>query len=128
MISRRRLLSTSVALAAATIAAPRIGMAQSARVLKFVPQADLALLDPVQSTGLVIRHHGMLVFDTLYGVDEQLRPHPQMAEGHAVENDGLLWRITLREGLRFHDGEPVLARDCVASIKRWGLATPSACR
>ena len=120
MISRRRLLSTSAALAAASIAAPRIAAAQSARVLKFVPQADLALLDPVQSTGLVIRHHGMLVFDTLYGVDEQLRPQPQMAAGHVIENGGLLWRITLRDGLRFHDGERVLARDCVASIRRWG--------
>lgn len=120
MITRRALVSQAAALAAASVAAPRIATAQSAKVLKFVPQADLALLDPVQSTGLVIRHHAMLVFDTLYGVDEQLRPQPQMAQGHTVENDGLLWRITLRDGLKFHDGERVLARDCVASIKRWG--------
>jgi len=120
MITRRSLIARTVATAAATIAAPRLAASQSARVLKFVPQADLALLDPIQSTGLVIRHHALLVFDTLYGVDEQLRPQPQMAQGHVVENGGLVWRITLRDGLRFHDGERVLARDCVASIKRWG--------
>lgn len=120
MITRRSLIAQTAATAAATIAAPRLAASQSARVLKFVPQADLALLDPIQSTGLVIRHHALLVFDTLYGVDEQLRPQPQMAQGHVVENGGLVWRITLRDGLRFHDGERVLARDCVASIKRWG--------
>ena len=43
-----------------------------------------------------------------------------MAAGHLVENDGKQWTITLREGLRFHDGEPVLARDAVASILRFG--------
>lgn len=120
MITRRSLMAGTAGAAALSIAAPRLSSAQNARVLKFVPQADLALLDPVQSTGLVIRHHALMVFDTLYGVDEQLRPHPQMAEGHVVENDGLLWRITLRSGLKFHDGEPVRARDCVASIRRWG--------
>ncbi|POR51906.1 ABC transporter substrate-binding protein [Bosea psychrotolerans] len=120
MITRRSLIGQTAATVAAAIAAPRLAASQSARVLKFVPQADLALLDPIQSTGLVIRHHALLVFDTLYGVDEQLRPQPQMAQGHVVENGGLVWRISLRDGLRFHDGERVLARDCVASIKRWG--------
>nr|WP_231714678.1 ABC transporter substrate-binding protein [Enhydrobacter aerosaccus] len=114
-------MSQVASMAAATLAAPNLASAQSSKTLRFVPQADLALLDPVQSTGLVIRHHALLVFDTLYGVDEQQRAQPQMVQGHVVENDGLLWRLTLREGLKFHDGQKVLARDCVASIKRWGV-------
>jgi len=114
MIGRRTLLGS-----AGAMAGPALASAQNQRVLKFVPQADLALLDPVQTTGLVTRNHGMLVFDTLYGVDMELRAHPQMVEGHVVENDGLLWKLTLRPGLKFHDGEPVRARDCVASIRRW---------
>ncbi|UFN47714.1 ABC transporter substrate-binding protein [Roseomonas sp. OT10] len=113
---RRRTLLASSAL----LAAPRLAKAQAPRVLRFVPQADLALLDPVQTTGLVTRNHGMLVFDTLYGADLQQVARPQMAEGHTVSEDGRLWRIRLREGLRFHDGTPVLARDCAASIERWG--------
>lgn len=89
-------------------------------MLRFAPQADLAILDPIATTGFVTRNHAFLVFDTLYGWDEQYRAQPQMVEGHAVEADGRTWTMTLREGLRFHDGEPVRARDVVASLKRWG--------
>lgn len=106
--------------AAALIAAPGIARAQGASVLKFAPQADLAILDPIISVGYVTRNHGMLVFDTLYGADANNRAHPQMVEGHLVEQDGLQWTLTLREGLKFHDGSPVLARDVVASLRRWG--------
>src|SRR3978361_459087 len=59
------------------------------------------------------------VVDTLYGLDNDYVPRPQMLGGHTVEPDGLLWTLRLRDGLRFHDGTPVLARDCVASIRRW---------
>ena len=66
------------------------------------------------------RDHALMVYDTLYGLDDALRPQPQMADGHVVDPDGLRWTITLRPGLVFHDGARVLARDCVASIRRWG--------
>ena len=112
---RRTLLAATVALAA-----PAAVRAASASTLKIVPTSDLAALDPVWTTAPVVRNHGYMVFDTLYGTDAQLRIQPQMAAGHLVENDGKQWTITLREGLRFHDGEPVLARDAVASIRRFG--------
>lgn len=88
-------------------------------VLHYVPEADLNILDPVWSTSTIVAAYAHMVYDTLYGLDRDYNPQPQMAEGHAVGDDGLLWTIRLREGLRFHDGEPVLARDCVASIRRW---------
>ncbi len=68
---------------------------------------------------LVTRNHAYLVYDFLYGIDDAARPHPQMAAGHVIEDDGKTWKITLREGLHFHDGEKVLARDAVASLNRW---------
>ncbi|RVT98606.1 ABC transporter substrate-binding protein [Rhodovarius crocodyli] len=102
---------------AATLSAP--AGAQPAKVVKFVPQADLALLDPVFTTGLVTRNHGFLVYDQLYGLDDSFNPQPQMVDGHVIEDDGKTWKLTLRDGLRFHDGTPVLARDAVASINRW---------
>lgn len=114
---RRR---TFLAGSAAAVAAPRFVRADSATTLRFVPQSDLTLLDPVQTTGAVTRNHGFLVYDQLYGVDENLKPQPQMAEGHAIDDDGKRWSIKLRDGLKFHDGTPVLARDCVASVQRWG--------
>ena len=61
-----------------------------------------------------------MVFDTLYASDHAFSPQPQMAAGHVTEDDGRTWKITLRDGLLFHDGNKVLARDCIASIKRWG--------
>ena len=114
---RRR---TVLATIAGALAAPRLLRSQPLRILRFVPQADPAILDPIVTTGLVTRNHGFLIYDTLYGVDEQFRPQPQMVDGHTVDQDGLLWTMTLRPGLRFHDGTPVLGRDVVASLRRWG--------
>ncbi|MBR0680884.1 ABC transporter substrate-binding protein [Roseomonas eburnea] len=115
-MKRRDFLATAAA-GAASLSVP--AGAQQRKVVRFVPQADLALLDPVFTTGLVTRNHGFLVFDQLYGLDDDFMPQPQMVEGHVIENDGRTWKLTLRDGLRFHDGTPVLARDAVASISRW---------
>jgi peptide/nickel transport system substrate-binding protein len=114
---RRR---TFLASAAAALAAPTLARGEASQVLKFVPQADLAVLDPVWTTTYQTRDHGFLVFDTLFGLDGHYRSQPQMAEGAVSEDDGKTWRITLRRDLSFHDDTPVLARDCVASIRRWG--------
>ncbi|MBR0647080.1 ABC transporter substrate-binding protein [Plastoroseomonas hellenica] len=119
-MQRRQFLHAAAAsLAAAPFAAPRIARAQDQRVLRFVPYADVAVVDPIWTTAYATRTHALAVFDTLYGTAADFSVHPQMVAGHAVEDDGRLWRLTLREGLRFHDGAPVLARDCVASIRRW---------
>ena len=99
--------------------APAFAQGSAARTLRFIPQSNLASVDPIWSTAVVVRNHGLMVWDMLYGLDAQYRVRPQMAEGHSVSDDGLTWNIRLREGLRFHDGEAVRARDCVASILRW---------
>jgi peptide/nickel transport system substrate-binding protein len=120
-MKRRDLLKLGAgAVAVPALAAPRLAKAETERVLRFIPQSDLAVLDPVWTSVYVTRNHGYLVFDTLYGQDSAYRAQPQMVEGATTDKDGTLWRLTLREGLLFHDGTPVLARDCVASIKRWG--------
>ena len=115
MIKRRSFLAATAA--ASVLARP--ALAQGGQKLIFVPQGNLVSLDPVWTTATVTRNFAFLVYDTLYGLDAKLGVHPQMAEGHSVEDDGLRWTIRLREGLRFHDNEPVLARDCVASLARW---------
>lgn len=96
-------------------------MAQGGRasVLRFVPQSDLTTVDPVTTTAYITRHHALMVFDQLYRLDAQLKPQPQMVEGHTIEDAGKLWTFRLRDGLKFHDGEPVRGRDCIASIRRW---------
>ena len=117
-MQRRTLLGTA---AAAMLARPALVRAQSATTLKFVPYADLALLDPAVSA-FVTRNHVLMVFDTLFAWDEAGVAQPQMLAGHTVAPDGLTWTLTLRDRLRFHDGTPVLARDAVASIRRWWVA------
>ena len=111
-------------LLAAALATPSLAAAQNRSTVRFVPQADLTLLDPVFNTALVTRNHGFLVFDQLYGLDDTLQPQPQMVEGHVVGDDGRTWTMTLRDGLVFHDGSKVLARDAVASIERWAKNDP----
>lgn len=123
-MKRRDFMKAALAATAGGVSMPQLLRAQGQRTLSFVPQSDLALLDPVQTTGLVTRNHGVMVFDTLYGMDETYTPHPQMLDGHVISQDGLRWTLTLREGLKFHDGEPVRARDAVASIKRWWQRDP----
>jgi peptide/nickel transport system substrate-binding protein len=112
-LSRRTLL-------AAALAAPAITRAESERTLRFIPHADLASLDPMWTTADIARNHGNMVYDQLYGFDAAFVPYPQMLAGHTIEDDGTTWVLTLRDGLKFHDNQPVLARDCAASIKRWG--------
>src|SRR5438445_5737522 len=115
---RRELLTTGIA-TAATLAMPRLAGAARANTLVFVPTSDLAVLDPIVTFNRPTRNYAYLVFDTLYGIDTNWQAQPQMAAGHEVEDDGLTWHLKLREGLRFHDKEPVLARDVVASIRRF---------
>lgn len=120
---RRNLMQGAGAIAAAT-ALPRFAIGQPARVMRFIPQSDIGVLDPIFTTAYVTRNHGLLVWDTLYGVDHEFKPQPQMVEGHVVADDGKRWTLTLRPGLKWHDGTPVLARDCVASIQRWQKRDP----
>ena len=114
MMQRRALLA-----GAGALALPAIARAEAARVIKFTPEADLAILDPIWTTASQTTQHSFLNYDTLWGQDAEYRPQPQMLDGHTVEAEGKLWRLTLRDGLKWHDGSPVLARDCAASIRRW---------
>ena len=111
-------------LIAATMAAPAYAQPTAARTIRVIPQANLTSLDPVWTTAVVTRNHGFLVYDQLCAQDSAGEIRPQMAEGWALAEDRLTLTFTLRDGLRFHDGEPVLAKDCVASIRRWARRDP----
>lgn len=114
---RRRMFTAGVA---ASLAMPSIGKGAAASPLKFIPQSDLTILDPIVTTVYTARNHGYMVFDTLFGMDSNYQMQPQMLQSYSVEDNGLRWKLTLRDGLMWHDGEKVLAKDCVASVRRWG--------
>jgi len=112
-MSARRLVAAVAALFAFA------GSAGAETVLKVSLHSDLKIIDPIWTTALISTHYGYLVYDTLFSVDEQLKPQPQMVDKWSVSDDKLTWTFTLRDGLEWHDGQPVTAADCVASIKRW---------
>ncbi|MFC5396086.1 ABC transporter substrate-binding protein [Bosea vestrisii] len=117
MPTRRAFIAGTAA--AFAVSKPNIGRGADKNVIKFVPQGDLAVVDPIWTTATVTRNHAFLAYDTLFGQDESYKAQPQMAEGALAEADGKTWTIKLRDGLTFHDGTPVLAKDCVASLNRW---------
>ncbi|UCF95374.1 MAG: ABC transporter substrate-binding protein, partial [Desulfobacterales bacterium] len=89
-------------------------------VLKVNLDSALNQLDPIWTTAYIVRSHGFMVYDTLFGLDADFKVQPQMVETYTVSADGMEYSFTLRDGLKWHDGTPVTSKDCVASIKRWG--------
>lgn len=120
MLRRRNVLQASVL--APLAVTDRWGSAevQTRTVIRAVPEGDLKVLDPIWTTAYITRNHGYKVWDTLFALDEQNRPQPQMVDTYSVSDDQLIYTFRLRANLLWHDGAPVRATDCVASIRRWG--------
>jgi peptide/nickel transport system substrate-binding protein len=97
-----------------------VGASAQEITMRSVPIGNLQVLDPIWSTAYSTRNHAYLVWDTLFAMDANNAIQPQMVDTWKTSDDGLTWTFTLREGLLWHDGSPVKAEDCVASIKRWG--------
>src|SRR5215471_19073907 len=93
--------------------------AQNKIVIRSVPIGNLKVVDPIWTTAYITRNHAYMVWDTLFSLDAQNRPQPQMVDTYHVSDDQLTYTFKLREGLKWHDGTPVRAADCVASLKRW---------
>jgi peptide/nickel transport system substrate-binding protein len=119
-ITRRDFALTATAAALASSIPHRAARAASdSKTLRFIAQSDLRVLDPIWTTAYISRNHGYMVYDTLFAIDEEFAPHPQMVGDFSVSDDKLSYHFTLRDGLGFHDGSPVRGADCVASLKRW---------
>ena len=119
-MKRRSLVSLSaIAALSAAMLAPMVVHAQ-AKTLRVVPHANVTILDPIWSTAFVTRNHGYMIYDTLFGTDENAKVKPQMVESWTESPDKRLWTFKLRKGLEFHDGKPVTGEDVIASLTRWG--------
>ena len=113
----RRLATTIWALALAS--APAAALAGSPLTLRLIAQADLRVLDPIWTTATITRNYGYMIYDTLFALDSDFAPRPQMIDRWTVSDDKLTYTFTLRDGLKFSDGQPVRSADCIASLKRW---------
>ena len=120
--SRRSVLKAGAAAAALVgVGAPHLTRAQAKppRQARMVPQGDLNILDPIWTTQNMAAYHGAMMYDTLYGIDANFVPQPQMVGKTDISADRKTYTMELRPGLKWHDGTAVTARDCVASIRRW---------
>ncbi|RXH29718.1 peptide ABC transporter substrate-binding protein [Bradyrhizobium nanningense] len=123
-ISRRDLIRTGV-VAGAAVSIPSVLRAQAtptaARTVRMVMgSGDLRVFDPIYTTATITNHHGAAIYDTLFSLDSKFMPRPQMVEKWRISEDKKTYIFELRDGLGWHDGTPVTAADCVASIRRWG--------
>lgn len=110
----RTLMASAAALALAVSS-----FAAQAQTFKAAMHSDLKVLDPIWSGAYIVRNYGYMVYDTLFAMDENFAIKPQMVDKWTTSPDGLTWTFTLRDGLEWHDGKPVTAEDCIASLKRW---------
>jgi len=122
-IAREALLAAALG-AGIFVVASSAHAQSSGKTIRFIAQADLRSLDPIWTTAYITRNHGYMVYDTLFALDKDLKPQPQMVDKYSVSDDRLKYSFTLRDGLKWHDGQPVTAADCVASIQRWGKRDP----
>ena len=104
---RARAPSSSIWPSRACLAAPALAQPKT---IKAVMHSDLKVLDPIWTTANIVRNHGYMVWDTLFAMDEKLRPQPQMVDAWSLSDDRLTYTFTLRDGLKWHDGKPVTSR------------------
>jgi peptide/nickel transport system substrate-binding protein len=117
---KRPAMAAALSVAALSVALTSQAFA-AGKTITAVMHSDLRIIDPLFTTAYITRDHGYMVFDTLLATDSSFKITPQMADWK-VSDDKLTYTFTLRDGLKWHDGAPVTAEDCVASLKRWGKA------
>jgi peptide/nickel transport system substrate-binding protein len=115
----KRLVRLVVLVLVALVSLRCMASAEDKKIIRAVPIGDLKVLDPIWTTAYITRNHAYMVWDTLFSLDAENRPQPQMVDTYTVSDDKLTYTFKLRDGLKWHDGTPVRAADCVASIRRW---------
>ncbi|MCC8980791.1 ABC transporter substrate-binding protein [Bradyrhizobium acaciae] len=119
---KRHTLAVALSALALSLAPHELSFAPQAmaadKTITAVMHSDLRVIDPILTTAYITRDHGYMVYDTLVATDSNFKIQPQMADWK-VSDDKLTYTFTLRDGLKWHDGTPVTAEDCVASLKRW---------
>src|SRR6476646_9758180 len=116
---KRPTISAALSVLALSVALTSQAFAAGGKTITAVMHSDLRVIDPGFTTAYITRDHGYMVYDTLLATDSSFKVQPQMADWK-VSDDKLTYTFTLRDGLKWHDGAPVTAEDCVASLKRWG--------
>lgn len=112
---RTSLLST--VLAAGLIGAAAPASAQEDDTLRMVIAAPMQVLNPQRITSVLAASVLKLAVEQLTIVGTEGTVQPLLAESWEVEEGGLSWLVTLREGVIFHDGTPFDAEAAVANFE-----------
>ena len=115
---KRPIMAAALQVLALSLALTSQVFAAGGKTITAVMHSDLRVIDPGFTTAYITRDHGYMVYDTLLATDSSFRIQPQMADWK-ISDDKLTYTFALRDGLKWHDGAPVTAEDCVASLKRW---------
>src|SRR3977135_1092301 len=121
--TRRRFVQGTLAATALT-AAPGLVRAQTpsrAKTIRAVMQGDLRSLAPIWTPANIPAYHGAMIYDTLFALDAEQRPQPQMVGKFGRSDDKLTYTFELRDGLKFHGGAGARPHCRVASIRRWAV-------
>src|ERR1700675_1394184 len=120
ILTRARRVFAAMLLVAIALAVGPAAAQSTGKTIRSIARADLRSLDPIWTTAYITRNYGYMVYDTLFAVDKDLKPQPQMVDTWKISDEKLTYTFTLRDGLKWHDGAPVTSADCIASIARWG--------
>lgn len=76
-------------------------------------------LDPHSVTDVSTRDISQHMFEPLVTLNSSLEVEPMLAESYEVNEDEETVTFYLREGIQFHNGDEMTARDVIASMERW---------
>ena len=114
-ISRRTLLGSSLAASTAIAIQPARA---AGNVMRIAIGSSLNSLDPMMTTIGDEYIYDNLVFNGLTRMREDLVVEPDLAESWSFSDDIKTWTFKLKKGVKFHDGQEMVADDVVAFFKR----------
>src|SRR3954471_4133070 len=117
----RTLAYAGAALIALTLGGPEpAGAQQRGGAATVATIGEPNTLDPMISAGDLLGMITQHFYETLFTFGESWELRPLLAENlPEVSADGKVYTIPLRQGVIFHNGQPMAAKDVIASLKRW---------
>ena len=110
--------TTAPAVAAQPTAAAQAGQPKRGGILKVGLQADPTSLDPQKTSLTALFHVTEHIYSMLVRLKPDLTVEPDLAEKWDISADGKTYTFTLRKGVKFHSGKPLVAADVKYTFDR----------
>jgi peptide/nickel transport system substrate-binding protein len=113
------ILALTGSLVFSTAAAPRRG-----GTLRVAEIGEPLTLDTVATTATLTSSITQAIFEELFAFDVNWQVQPFLVDSYTRSKDGRTYTFVLRKSVPFHNGKEMTAEDVVASLNRWGKASP----